>query len=156
MTRRGPLSQLACYFNLCWPLPVILQRSSPKTMGETVPEHVSVTWKHRKTATKRVHMEDLIHFFNFWTPMMYVSVRRWKNIFNLVRIHINRSSQFNNASTMLVILMKRDTFKNVSKMCVQHQSCPKIPPGCPDALEGNLRPKLHDTAHCKVNNKAIS
>lgn len=25
----------------------------------------------------------------------------------------------------------------------------------PDVLEGNLRPELDDTAHCKVNNKAI-
>lgn len=39
MNRWGPLSKLTCYFNLCWPLPVIWQRSLAKTMGETVPEH---------------------------------------------------------------------------------------------------------------------
>lgn len=28
--------------------------------------------------------------------------------------------------------------------------------GSPNALKGNPTQKLHDTAHCKVNNKAIS
>lgn len=49
---------------------------------------------------------------------------------------------------------KQDSFKN--NMYKQYQPCLRILLGCPDALEGNLRPKLHDTAHCKVNNKAIS
>lgn len=43
MNRWGPLSKLTCYFNLCWPLPVIWQRSLAKTMGEAVPERCEKT-----------------------------------------------------------------------------------------------------------------
>lgn len=56
MTRWGPLSLLTCHFNLWWPPPVIWQRSSPKTMGETVPEHVSTTWKHIKNCHQKISL----------------------------------------------------------------------------------------------------
>lgn len=36
MNRGGPLSKLTCYFNLCWPTPVIWQRSLAKMLGQTV------------------------------------------------------------------------------------------------------------------------
>lgn len=68
-----------------------------------------------------------------------------------------------NAYTMLVILIKQDRLKNNVYVLVRspvsfgsEERAYGFPQGCPAAQKGNLRAKLHDTAHCKVNNKAIS